>query len=733
MFMSASKASSSFLKKRTKKLLSLGYPSGERSATAETKVFCFFSSEKKALLSVPGSHAPVPRAWSTLAACALLLGALVRPGFAQQSPSLTPQGPTSPPSVSAAVPPLPASALTKQDVEAWLDGYMPYALARGDVAGAVVVVVKDGQVLTEKGYGYADVAAHTPVDPETTLFRPGSVSKLFTWTAVMQMLEAGRVSLDQDVNSYIDFKIPPYQGQPVTLRNLMTHTPGFEETNKDLIFEEPTPEPKLDAYLKTHLPARIFPPGQIPAYSNYGATLAGYIVQRLSGEAFDDYVEHHIFSSLGMQHATFRQPLPAALKASMSKGYEKADGPAKTQEVVGPAPAGSSAISGGDMAHFMIAHLQDGAYNGQRILQASTAQMMHSTALNNLPPLNSMLLGFYQMNRNGHRIIGHGGDTQWFHSELSLFLDDHVGLFVSMNSIGVDGAVGPIRQALRESFADRYFPGPAPQGQGPGPQGQLDAAGARANNAKLAGTYITSRREDSSVFSLLYYLLETSPVSVGDNGQLTVGGERGLSGQPQPFDAIGPLVWRAAGEKTRLAAKLVGGNVAFWGDDNTPFEVATPVPFAKDAVWLKPALIASVVALLLTALFWPVTALYRRRYGAELTLRGAQAASYRLTRVAALLDAVLMIAWPIVVFVMLQTFALNGTFDPLLTVLHWATIVVFPLALLIFLWNATVVWTTRPGVRGLFARLWSVVLVASGLVLVWTGAMFHLIGTSLTY
>ena len=716
--MSASKASGSFLKKRTKKLLSLGYPSVERSATAETKVFCCFS-KKQALLS---------RKLPTFATCALVLGGLLQPSFAQQGPSLTPQAPTSPPSVSPAVQPpaQPPAELGKQDVEAWLDGYMPYALARGDVAGAVVVVVKDGQVLAEKGYGYADVAAHTPVDPENTLFRPGSVSKLFTWTAVMQMVEAGKISLDQDVNSYIDFKIPPYQGQPVPMRNLMTHTPGFEETSKDLIFAEPTPEPPLDAYLRNHLPMRIFPPGQIPAYSNYGATLAGYVVQRASGETFDDYIDHHIFAPLGMQHATFRQPLPAALKQLMSKGYQLADGPAKTQEVVGPAPAGSSAMSGGDMAHFMIAHLQDGEYNGQRILQASTAQMMHTTALNNIPPLNSMLLGFYQMNRNGHRIIGHAGDTQWFHSELSLFLDDHVGLFVSLNSVGLDGAAGPIRQALRQSFADRYFPGPAPQGQ-------LDAAAARAAGAKLAGTYVTSRREETSVFSLLYYLLADTPVTVGDDGHLTAGGEKDVSGQLQRFDAIAPLVWRAQGGKTRLGAKLANGSVSVWSDDNTPFEVSTPVPLSKDAVWLTPALIASVAALVLTALFWPVTALYRRRYGAQLSLRGAQAASYRLTRVAALLDAVLMIAWPITIVVMFQTFALNGTFDPWLTVLHWATIVVFPLALLVFLWNAFVVWTTRPGVRGLFARLWSVVLVLSGLVLVWTGAVFHLIGTSLSY
>ena len=99
------------------------------------------------------------------------------------------------------------------DVDAWLDGYMPYAMETGDIAGAVVVVVKDGQVLTERGFGYADVAKRMPVDPSATLFRPGSVSKLFTWTAVMQLVEQGKLDLDADVNTYLDFKIPAARRQ----------------------------------------------------------------------------------------------------------------------------------------------------------------------------------------------------------------------------------------------------------------------------------------------------------------------------------------------------------------------------------------------------------------------------------------------------------------------------------------------------------------------------------------
>ena len=190
---------------------------------------------------------------------------LLASGAASQVPSET--KPIRPPAAAAttapAVRPAPAAApaLDKQDLDAWLDGFMPYALSSGDIAGAVVVVVKDGQVLTEKGYGFADVKTRRPVDPKATLFRPGSVSKLFTWTAVMQQVEAGKIDLDADVNRYLDFKIPPYHGQPVTMRDLMTHTAGFEETIKDLFPAKASDVLPLGKLVSRWTPNRIFPPG----------------------------------------------------------------------------------------------------------------------------------------------------------------------------------------------------------------------------------------------------------------------------------------------------------------------------------------------------------------------------------------------------------------------------------------------------------------------------------------
>src|SRR5665213_3480932 len=211
--------------------------------------------------------------------------------------------------------------LTSADLDIWLSGFIRCAIDRRGVSGAVVVVVKDNQLLFAKGYGYADKAVHRAVDPETTLFRVASISKLFTWTAVMQQVELGKLNLDLDINTYLDFKIPDTFPAPITLRNLMTHTSGFEEVNKNTYAVDAGSMPTLGALLKTWVPERMYPPGTVVAYSNYGAALAGYIVERVSHEHLEDYVARHILAPLGMRHASLVQPVPPDMVENLSKGY----------------------------------------------------------------------------------------------------------------------------------------------------------------------------------------------------------------------------------------------------------------------------------------------------------------------------------------------------------------------------------------------------------------------------
>ena len=617
-----------------------------------------------------------------------------------------------------------APVLTRADAEAWLDGFLPYALAAGDIAGAVVVVVKDGEVLLQKGYGYANLAERTPVDPAETLFRPGSVSKLFTWTAVMQLVEQGKLDLDADLNQYIDFPIEARDGKPMTLRQVMTHTTGLEEQIRGLITSDAAEITPLGAALKHWVPERIHVPGATPAYSNYATALAGYIVERVSGMPFDDYIEQHIFQPLGMDSSSFRQPLPPALLARMSNGYAKAsEGEPKPYEFISLAPAGSLASTGADMARFMIAHLQDGAFGDARILQADTAQAMHSTGQASVGPLNRMMLGFYETTVNGHRAISHGGDTQWFHSDLQLFLDDGVGLFVSMNSSGRDGATGHIRTALSRGFADRYFPAaPAAAQSVPEDQAKLHAQ-------QIAGTYTSSRRPDSNILSLANLL---GPIKVvpNEDGTISVTAALSPAGVPKKWREVAPYLWQDTASTDRLSADVVDGKVTrFSMEPYAPIMV-----FERLSAWgalALPLLVASLAVLLLTVLAWPVSALVRRYYGVPYRLQGREARAHRLVRIASLL--VLLAAGGALGLVVAMLSKLEMTSpanDGLIIALRLFATVVLPLGAGVAAWNA---WQVLRGRRRLLAKLWAVLLALACLFLLWLGFANHIIGFGANY
>lgn len=639
---------------------------------------------------------------------------------------IAPPAPTEDLPVAAAPEADAGPALTRADLEAWVDGFMPYGLASGDIAGAVVVVVADGEVLLQKGYGVADLATRAPVDPERTLFRPGSVSKLFTWTAVMQLVEQGRLDLDADVNQYLDFEIPAVDGKPVTLRHVMTHTPGLEEQIRGLIASDPEDIVPLGEALKRWVPERIHVPGTTPAYSNYATALAGYIVERVSGESFDDYIDRHLFEPLGMRSSSFRQPLPAPLLARMSKGYERAsDGEAKPYEFISLAPAGSLAATGADMARFMIAHLQRGRLGDARILSERTAERMHTTGQASIEPLNRMMLGFYETSINGHRAIAHGGDTQWFHSDLQLFPDDGLGVFVSFNSSGREGATGHLRGALVRGLADRYLPGPGPRGEG------VDEDTARQHAAAIAGHYDSSRRPDSNFMSLVG-LMGQVKVFANEDGTISASLMVGPDGTPKKWREISPWVWQDTAGSDRLAAEVVDGAVTrFTAEPYAPIMVFQRLPAWRASSLLLPLLGLSLAVLLLTALAWPVSALVRRHYGVRYALTGADARAHRIVRIVALVVPLTMIAVLVMVVMMMSDLSLLGPgSDAMVNALRLLSTVVFPLGALLALWNA---WQVLRSRRRVLAKLWSVLLALACLFLLWVAAAHHVLGYGAYY
>lgn len=436
---------------------------------------------------------------------------------------------------------LAASAQTAKEwdgleVEGFVDGVMEAQKDAHHFAGAVVVIVRDGQIALEKGYGYADFAARKPVDPKHTLFRVASNSKMFVWTAVMQLVEEGKLDLDTDVNKYLrGLQIPPTFAEPVTLAHLMTHTAGFEDKVIGLFAKTPDKVRPLAELMQNGMPRRVFPPGKVTAYSNYGTSLAALIVEQVAGTPYEEYLRTRILDPLGMQYATLAQPAPKQLVANLSKGYRWTGGRLQEEpfEYVPWAPCGAMSVSGEDMGRFMLAHLNDGALGAARILRPETARAMREKLMSFSPRIGGMLHGFMEMNSNGETILGHGGDTLWFHSLTAMLPARHLGVFVAYNTDSGARA----RNQFSTAFFDHYFPRAFPP-EAPPPKER------RASLERFSGTYSPSRVSQSDL-TIVMKLADATPVSVDSDGYL-------VTGQNDRWRQVEPLVFAEVDGKRRL-------------------------------------------------------------------------------------------------------------------------------------------------------------------------------------
>jgi CubicO group peptidase (beta-lactamase class C family) len=492
------------------------------------------------------------------------------------------------------------------EVGAFLDQVMPAALAQYNVPGATVAVVKDGRLVVAKGYGYSDIANKTPVNATTTTFRIGSITKLFTWTAVMQLAEEGKINLDADVNTYLsDFKIPDtYPGQPVTMRHLLTHTAGFEDTGIHAQGEDPKNLISFRQYCKENIPARVRPPGKVTSYSNYGTTLAAVIVEDVSGMPFEQYLQSRILTPLAMGNTSIREDLPPDMALRLTKGYTFTNGenvPEKdTIYVIGP--AGTIGSTSPDMAKFMIAHLQNGTYGNAMILAPKTADLMHARAFANDPRVTGMALGFYEQYYNGRRAIAHGGDTELFHSLLVLLPDEQAGFFVSSNSAGGRG----VRDTLFTSFMDHYYPGVPQVLPRPDPS-------ASARLQQYAGTYEMNRHTYTRFEK---YLAPSTPIEVTASPEGTVVITTAAS--PVTYVEVQPGVFSPA-DGTRPARGDVvfhtapDGTVDYLCYGNIPVFVYDRVPWYA-TTGFQSGLRTAAGFILATVLLWPLLFLFRRTH-----------------------------------------------------------------------------------------------------------------------
>jgi len=345
-------------------------------------------------------------------------------------------------------------------LEAFVDGLVLPLMKNHNIPSGTIAMVKGGDVIFAKGYGYQNIEKNIRVDPAKTLFRPGSTSKLFTWVAVMQMVEQGKLDLDADINKYLkSFQIKDtYPGQPVTMRHIMTHTAGFEEGFVGyLIKDDPAEIISLAESMKRYQVERVNPPGAQSSYSNYATALAGLIVSNISGIEFSDYIQREIFDVLGMKSSSFKEPLPDYLNENMALAYAYENGTfaEKPFEIISNfGPAGAMSATATDMVKFAQAILNGGEYNGGRVLKKTTVKQMLTRNFSHDDRLMGMALGFYETEENGLRFVGHGGDTQYFHSDLTIDAQNEIAYFISFAS--EEGGV--IRSAFTGAFYDTFYP-----------------------------------------------------------------------------------------------------------------------------------------------------------------------------------------------------------------------------------------------------------------------------------
>lgn len=614
----------------------------------------------------------------------------------------------------------PIPVLSAPDLEAYVDGLVPLAIARGGLAGAVVVVVRDGQVLLAKGYGYADVEQRKPMDAARTLVRPGSISKLFVWTAAMQLVEQGKLDLDADLNRYLDFTIRDYAGQPATMRQLMTHTAGFEESAKHLFAADESRLLPLERYLKRVQPERIYPPGKVPAYSNYGAALAAYVVQRISKQPFDDYIEANVFAPLRMRQSSFRQPLPKGLAGDMAKSYNAAGAAPIPFELVNPAPAGSLSTTGLDMARFMIAQLDERGAGAAPILQPHSLQTLHATASRPIQGLDAMALGFFRRDTRGPVAIGHGGATEAFQSNLVLLPAHGLGLFVSADGPGSAGRA--LHRDLIKGVIERYFPVRAVQ--------QPTLPTARLHAEQLAGRYENSR-SSSSNFLAIARLLGSARIKVHDDDTLSVSALRTPDGRPKRWREVEPYVWREVGGDSLLAAKLDGNQVIAVSSDDVPAAMwLQPVPGWRSPGWMLPLLCLALAVQALAVLLWPVAALVRRHTQRRLLLSERDRRLRLLSFLGVIGNLVLALLWLwIITRIDASVRMLDGALDPwirLAQVLGLASVATAVVAVL----NARAVWRASPQ---RLRRVCAIAVAAACVAMVWYVVVLRTLSLSLVY
>lgn len=451
----------------------------------------------------------------------------------------------------------PPSHLTSPSVDELVDSVAQEHVGPDAIPGAVVSVVQDTSIVFAKGYGKADVASERSANPERTLYRIGSLSKLFATTAVLQLVQDGQVDLHTDVNHYLDdVEVPARYGQPITLHHLLTHTPGFEERFVGMGVRDSSELTSLGPYLQGELPRRVRSPGTVASYSNHGMTLAGHLAATVADTAYVDLIHHHILAPIGMDRSAASTPaLPDSLHPAVATPYHWIDGTLvpTPRTYIHLTPAGGALVTATDAAQFMIAHLNQGKVSkGRRILQPETVRQMHQQQFTHHPSLPGWAYGFSEHPRPSPRILMHGGGARGYTALLWLVPEHDLGVFMACNLPDTS-----LQEALLEAFNERFLP----------PADTTDRSAEdtlRTEKPSAITGHYRHVRYARSTFEKVLALSDHIHVATTDSGLVA----EGLGAQPVRLEPLGSGLFRGAdggrvvfdGFQDGMASKLYVGD-----------------------------------------------------------------------------------------------------------------------------------------------------------------------------
>ncbi|MFJ8016482.1 serine hydrolase domain-containing protein [Streptomyces sp. NPDC096339] len=479
-----------------------------------------------------------------------------------------------------------------------VDSLVRRQLADYRIPGASVVVVENGRQVLTKGYGVADSTAGTPVDPTRTGFFLASDAKLFTAIAVLQQVEQGRLDLRSDVNRYLtSFKVKDtYPGHPVTVRDLLTHTAGFDNSIIGRAATRPEEVRPLGESLAEHQPRRVRPPGEVASYDNYGVALAGYLVETVTGTPFAAYVDRSVLRPLGMDRTSFAQPHTPEIAADLARGHRPESGHQRVQDgQYGDwSPTGAGAVTtAADMGRLLSALLDGG---GPVLSERSAAALMKRQFGNDdrLPGLGYIL---EERVRDGQRMLVKDGDLPGFHGNLALLPERDTGVYVVYNGDGENGIAAYAGQEVVDRVAD-HFGTPA------GAHGSTS----QADVGQYEGEY-RSTRTSSSELTRVSALIGSVRVRAGEGATLTT---TGLSRNPEVTERhwvqLSPGLFQEQGGQDRIAFR--DGRLTAASDASVSYE---RLPWYLSPTLHQQVLLGSLAFLALTVLALPVLALVRRR------------------------------------------------------------------------------------------------------------------------